>query len=65
MKNAKFKNLAAEMTRLGINQVELGKMLGLSKTAINNRLHGVVDWKMDEIWQTLEIFKKDFEYLFK
>ncbi len=65
MFKGKFKNLAAEMQRMGITQVKLAEELGLSKLQIHYRLYGVTEWKMEEIWKILEIFNNDFEYLFK
>lgn len=60
-----YPNIAAEMARCGMTQLELATRMGISNSCLHYRLYGKVEFKVDEIGFLLTIFDKDFNYLFK
>lgn len=42
-------NIRAEAARLGIKQIELGRALGMSQSAITTRWKGLARWQLEEL----------------
>lgn len=61
----KYMNLLCEMFKRHEVQEDLCKVLGLSKSAVNQRFLGRTEWKMSEINKLCKHFDKDYQYLFQ
>ena len=45
----KFKNLEAEITRMGMSNVEFSKKVGIETVTFYNRLKGSTTWKLTDM----------------
>ena len=64
-RNMTYSELIGEMARNGETQDDLGKILGVSRTTINNKMTGRSNWKINEIEAICEHYKKGYYELFK
>lgn len=48
-------NIRAEAARLGIKQIELGRALGMSQSAITTRWKGLARWQLEELDDVAEV----------
>lgn len=48
-------NIRAEAARLGIKQIELGRALGMSQSAITTRWKGLTRWQLEELDDVAEV----------
>ena len=66
--NAKIKypNLRAEMSRTGIKQIDIAKVLGVSKIAVYQKMNGKSRFTIDEAFLIQKTFFPNFtvDYLF-
>lgn len=62
-----FYNLRNEMMRRGITQKDIAELLGITKQAVNYKIHGVNEFKLSEIDLIKDNYFNDLnvEYLFK
>ena len=61
-----YKNLLAEMARVGMTKKELAKKIGLSEASITNKMSGFREWKISEVKAITKLFPDvDFNYLFE
>lgn len=58
-----LKNLQNEMDKKGITHRGLGRLMGICKTSIYNRMNGKVKFKANEISKLVDIFNLPAEYL--
>ena len=65
IKASKYPNLSAEVTRSGLTQAELGKILNITPLTISHKMTGKSDWTLSEIEKLCDYYKKDFYELFK
>lgn len=56
--------LAQKMTSCGMTQKDLAVRMYMTKSAINRRMTGSVDWGVSEIKLLCKIFDSTFEELF-
>lgn len=63
MKIVHFK-LAQKMTSCGMTQKDLAEKMFMTKSAINRRMTGSVDWGVSEVKLLCNIFGCTFEELF-
>ena len=56
--------LAQKMTSCGMTQKDLAARMYMTKSAINRRMTGSVDWGVSEIKLLCKIFDSTFEELF-
>ncbi len=65
MKKVKYPELVGEMARHGDTQRTLGKVLGLTYSAIWRRITGKTEWSISEIDKICEYYNKNYYELFK
>lgn len=65
MKKIQFPELVGEMARRGDTQKTLGKLLGLTNSAISKRLSGKTEWTISEVDTICDYYKKNYYELFK
>lgn len=63
-KTVLYPNLEAEIARKGESYTTLGKILGLSPSAVSKRMDGQTRWNADEIAKVCKHFDMTFEELF-
>ena len=56
--------LASKMSKIGMNQKELAEKMHMTKSALNRRMVGNVEWCVSEVKQLCKIFDTTFEELF-
>ena len=62
-----YRNVLAEMTRIGMTREEVAKKLNLSVVSFRKKISGEVDFKLSEIKMLISLFGNNvsFEYLFE
>lgn len=65
MKKILFPGLVGEMAKNGDTQEKLGKIIGLSRMSIINKMSGRTEWTISEIEAVCNHYKKDYHELFK
>lgn len=50
-----YRYLSGRLRQLGIRQQDLGRLLGLSQSAVSHRFCGRVPWTVDEMYHLLDI----------
>lgn len=62
-----YRNILAEMTRIGTTREEVAKKLNLSVVSLRKKISGEVDFKSSEIKTLISLFGNNvsFEYLFE
>jgi len=65
MKKRLFPGLVGEMAKNGDTQETLGKVIGLCRASILNKLSGRNEWTYSEIEAICNYYKKDYNELFK
>lgn len=62
-----FKNLRAEIARLGMSQKEFAKAVGIKGSTFTQKINGKVDFNLSEIKRIKSFFggKLSIEYLFE
>ena len=60
-----YPNLVKELIDRNETQEILGKAIGLSKTSVNYKFTGRVEWSISEIEKVCKYFGKDYYELFK
>lgn len=70
MKNHKYPNLMAELTRNGVGTNELAILLKMSRQNIYNKLNGKVPWTLREMeiirkWLSITDNTLTLDYIFK
>ena len=60
-----YPNLVKELIERNETQKDLGDAIGLSKTSVNYKFTGKVEWSISEIEKVCEYFGKDYYELFK
>lgn len=65
MKNLLYPELIGEMAKHGDNQKTIGDLLGLTRTAINNKMAGRSKWTLSEMIVISNRYNKVPEELFK
>lgn len=63
MKIAHIK-LASKMTQKGITQKDLAEQMHMTRSAINRRMTGAVEWSVSDVKNLCCIFGATFEELF-
>lgn len=63
MKIPRFCHLACRLRELGLNQTDLAYAMGLSHTAISNRMIGKTPWNVIEMYRVLEVCRAQPEEL--
>ena len=63
--NLTYSELIKEMIKSKETQDDLGKLLGLSRATINNKMAGRSDWYITEADVICEHYKKNYYELFK
>lgn len=56
--------LASKMAQKGITQKDLAEQMHMTKSAINRRMTGAVEWNVSDIKNLCGIFGATFEELF-
>lgn len=49
-----YRYLSGRLRQLGYGHEDLGRVLGMSRSAISRRFTGAIPWTVDEIYTTLE-----------
>jgi DNA-binding CsgD family transcriptional regulator len=70
MKNHKYPNLMAELTRNGVGTNELAILLKMSRQNVYNKLNGKVPWTLREMeivrkWLSITDNTLTLDYIFK
>lgn len=65
MKRILFPGLVGEMAKKGDTQEKLGKIIGINRVSIINKLSGRTEWTFNEIEAICKRYDKDFNELFK
>lgn len=60
-----YKNLEAELTRNGLTQNDLCKLLNLNKSTISNKMNGIRDFKLIECKKIAIWLNSTIDYLFE
>lgn len=62
----KYPNLRAEMSRIGIRQRDVAKLLGVSELTVSKKMNGKSSFTIDEAFLIKETFFPNFtvDYLF-
>lgn len=58
-----YRYLSGRLRQLGIRQQDLGRLLGLSQSAISHRFNARVPWTVDEMYHLLDICQAPAEEL--
>lgn len=61
----KYPNIIIEMARNGETQERLGKILGLNRMTVGQKLMGNYDWSISEIEAICNHYQKNYYELFK
>lgn len=56
--------LASKMTSCGMTQKDLAEQMHMTKSALNRRMTGKVEWYVSEVKLLCKIFDATFEELF-
>lgn len=66
VKKNKYPNLRAEMSRIGIKQVDIAKLLGVGEATVSNKMKGKSTFDIDEAFLIRENFfpNLSLDYLF-
>ena len=64
-RKTKYPVLLYEMSKEGLSQNDIGKLLGIHQTTVGTKMCGNRSWTIDEINKLCEYFNKNFNELFK
>lgn len=57
------RNVAAEMARSGLTQIDLAGMLGMHQTALSRRLTGRTEWTLSEAKRVADVLGVELSVL--
>lgn len=60
-----YPELRAELARNDLSYEDLGKIIGISANSVSQRMNGDVEFRITEIFKTLNYFNKKFEEIFR
>lgn len=58
-----YRYLAGRLRQLGLQQIDLGRELGLCPTAVSHRFTGRTPWTIEEMYKVLDLIGADPEEL--
>ena len=64
-KKVLYPNLAAEMARNGDKTRDVASLLGITRSAVNSKMNGLMAWTQKQIDILCEHYDKTYEELFK
>lgn len=50
-----YRYLSGRLRQLGLDHGDLGRALGMSRSAISRRFTGAIPWTVEEVYKTLEL----------
>ncbi len=56
-----YRYLSGRLRQLGYDHEDLGRALGMSRSAISRRFTGAIPWTVDEVYKTLEFCRATVE----
>lgn len=59
-----YPNLEVELALVGWSQRDLANYLGVSNDSISKKMRGAIEFKLDEVVKTSQLFNKSVEHLF-
>ena len=60
-----YPELRAELARNDLSYEDFGKIIGISANSVSQRMNGDVEFRIKEIFKTMDYFNKKFEELFR
>lgn len=59
-----YPNLEATLASVGWNYRDFGKYLNVSDDSISKKMRGIIEFKLDELVSSSQLFDKPIEWLF-
>ena len=59
-----FRTLKALRTQYGLNQTEMGQLLGINKNTYNFKENGKNDFTLPEVIKIIQLFERSFDEIF-
>lgn len=59
-----YPNLEVELALVGWSYRDLSKYIGVSDDQMSKKMRGVIEFKLDEVVRTAQLFNKSVEHLF-